>query len=194
MLTFSNCFKNAIRSGHSCVLSKDERHFSTCCENFLYLGSVWIVKSSATSKYISTPVFKFALQVKLTWITLFPQFGRRSFAKDAAWAMAAFRFRHNEQWTGFFYPIYASSMLLGSQWRCKCVLAAVEVRCQGRPRSRIDVARSRGQTYCSRLATSRTLCTDPMRLTKKKKYYSILSELSRKEKQKYNTKHWHNIH
>ena len=37
--TLSNCFRKAIQSAHSCTLSNELRHFSTCCTYFLNLGS-----------------------------------------------------------------------------------------------------------------------------------------------------------
>ena len=39
-LTFSNCFRNEMKSAHSCTLSNEAKHFSTCCVYFLYLGSL----------------------------------------------------------------------------------------------------------------------------------------------------------
>lgn len=37
--TFNSCFRNEMKSAHSCTLSKELRHFSTCCVYFLNLGS-----------------------------------------------------------------------------------------------------------------------------------------------------------
>src|SRR5712672_1408241 len=45
--TFNNCLRNAIKSAHSCTLSNEFKHLSTCCAYFLYLGSeAWVCCAS----------------------------------------------------------------------------------------------------------------------------------------------------
>lgn len=39
MRTFSNCFRKAMKSAHSCTLSNEFKHLSTCCVYFLNFGS-----------------------------------------------------------------------------------------------------------------------------------------------------------
>jgi hypothetical protein len=63
--TFKSCFRNAMQSAHSCTLSKEFKHFSTCCAYFLYFGSAayasgTLEKSCTREKDYGSPSLVFA--------------------------------------------------------------------------------------------------------------------------------------
>lgn len=69
--TLSSCFRNAMKSAHSCTLSNEFKHFSTCWVYFLYFGSAAYAGGvDATGSLSQTDRYaREVIQARLTAVT-----------------------------------------------------------------------------------------------------------------------------